>query len=256
MSSTTTETTFHPFPRLSPQLRCKIWRASFPGPRLILVSIEEGNLVSNASLPISLQVCQESRYETLRFYKLRFAVDPSNARIYFNPECDAIQLLSPRPMDPNSLAAYSRLFSMASVAIKNDIKAVCMHVTWASETTIRVLRTDTGEAPFTSLFGPDCQVFLFTDKSQMLPFPQATWKPKRQTVTQSSDLGSGVKAIFGTTKFTSIVHAMTMKFGTASQGFRSLSKIGPHISMGLVVWSGSILKLPCRIEDCHECSAV
>ncbi|TGO52856.1 hypothetical protein BCON_0133g00010 [Botryotinia convoluta] len=166
MASATTQDTFHPFPRFPLELRLKIWRLSFPGPRLIRISLIEGHFMSNATTPNGLRVCKESRDDTLRFYKLCFAANPSNARIYFNVDCDVPHLIT-QPLDPyfyhlhmfnhlftpysmgSPVATYLRLFSIAHAAIRNDIKAVYLE-------DCRLL-TGEYEAPPMHLFGPDCQ---------------------------------------------------------------------------------------------------
>ncbi|KAF7954545.1 hypothetical protein EAE96_005665 [Botrytis aclada] len=171
MASVKTQDTFQPFPRFPPELRLRIWRLSFPGPRLIRISLIEGHFMSNATTPIGLRVCKESRDETLRFYKLCFAADPSDARIYFNVDCDVPHLIT-HPLDPyfyprpafrrrftpyhmgSPVATYLRLFSIAHAAIRNDIKAVCLE-------DCRLL-ADEYETPPTHLFGPKCQMFDFS----------------------------------------------------------------------------------------------
>lgn len=208
MASAMTEDTFHPFPKLSPELRLKIWRSSFPGPRLIRISLIEGHFMSNATIPTGLHVCKESRDETLIFYKLCFAANPSDARIYFNVDCD-VPHLNTQPLNPGfhqayvyqplfttqnmgpSLATYLRLFSIAHAAIRNDIKAVC----------VEDKRFFNGEyeAPPMPLFGPDCQVFSFqgisfrTQELQGFEFPQ-----------QSSRQHARARDTFGTSKYVNI----------------------------------------------------
>ncbi|TGO90614.1 hypothetical protein BPOR_0057g00110 [Botrytis porri] len=170
MASATTQDTSHSFLRVPLELRLKIWRLSFPGPRSIRISLIEGHFMSNTNTPTGLRICKGSRDETLRFYKLCFAADPSNARIYFNVDCDVPHLFT-QPLDPYfynlhmfnhlfrpynmgaPLATYLRLFSIAHASIKNDIKAVCLE-------DCRLL-TGEYEAPPMPLFGPNCQVLDF-----------------------------------------------------------------------------------------------
>ncbi|KAF7861459.1 hypothetical protein EAF04_008024 [Stromatinia cepivora] len=148
MASGTTETAFHPFPRLPLELRRKIWRSSLPGPRLIRISLRGENFMSNAALSIGLQICKESRDETLRFYKLCFAAQPSHARIYFNVDYDAIHFLIPLSM---KISTYFGLFSLANATIKDDIKVVFLENEWFWELADK-------DFPM-PLLGPDCRVF-------------------------------------------------------------------------------------------------
>lgn len=113
--------------------------------------------MSNATLPIGLQICKEFRDETLRFYKLCFAAEPSHARIYFNADYDAIHLLTPQSM---RLSTYLGLFSLATATIKDDIKVVFVGNEWHLE--------HTDQASFMPLPGPNCRVFLFQKSCQAL----------------------------------------------------------------------------------------
>ncbi|KAB8295222.1 hypothetical protein EYC80_007140 [Monilinia laxa] len=210
MASTTIETSFHPFTRLPKELRLEIWRSSLPGPRLIRLFIDKNNnLVSNATPPIGLQICQESRIETLRFYKRRFAVDSSNARIYINTEYDALQLPSPSSfvvdgqLEVEGLVTFWTLFKMATTDIRNDIKAACVDNAWFQTIVLASLQTDAGQPLFPPPFGPDCRLFLFQGKWELLPFRHTVWSaiPKN-----FSGLDRVSQPIFGTSKITSIIH--------------------------------------------------
>ncbi|KAL2074752.1 hypothetical protein VTL71DRAFT_8531 [Oculimacula yallundae] len=60
------------FPKLPIELRFKIWREAQPEPRVIDLIFPENKLgvgFSNATQPVLLSVCQESRSETLKIYK-------------------------------------------------------------------------------------------------------------------------------------------------------------------------------------------
>lgn len=63
---------FECFPRLPIELRLKIWRHCEPGPRVIDIKVDENmrRFITAARTPISLQICQESRAETLRTYEV------------------------------------------------------------------------------------------------------------------------------------------------------------------------------------------
>ena len=89
------------FPELPFELRLKIWRQAFPGPRVVKVnSYGMVNLdgycfhafCSASQLPIVLSVCQESRAEALRYYHpsfgMRYPSIPSI--IYFNCDIDTL----------------------------------------------------------------------------------------------------------------------------------------------------------------------
>lgn len=162
--------------------------------------------MSNATTPTGLHVCKESRDETLRFYKLCFAADPSNARIYFNVDCDIPYLIA-EPLNPYFYDLYNvdcpfttfsegcqevtylRLFSIAHAAIRNDIKAICLE-------NCRYLAI-AYEGPPMHLFGQNCQVFDLAGiyfRTQNLYYSE----PRQQILRQR--LGE----IFGTSKFTLI----------------------------------------------------
>lgn len=98
--------TFTLFPKLSLELRLKVWRLCFPNPREILISINSGKHYENYAddqicelqrklpLPITLHICTESREEALRKYCLIWWKDIGREEedwrrpICFNPERD------------------------------------------------------------------------------------------------------------------------------------------------------------------------
>ncbi|TGO24427.1 hypothetical protein BPAE_0103g00280 [Botrytis paeoniae] len=185
MASATTQNTFHPFPRFPLELRLKLWRLSFPGPRLVRISLIEGHFMSNAIIPTGLRVCKESRDETLRFYKLCFAADPSNARIYFNVDCDVPHLIT-QPLDPYFYNLHT--FNHLSTP----------------------LLAGEYEAPPMPLFGPHCQVFDFHGiyiRTQNLYHGELPQQSLRQRIGE----------IFGTSKFAYIDgHPPIFPIGRAS----------------------------------------
>lgn len=91
------ERSFHLFPHLPAELRTKIWRDTF-APRNVLItySPSTGKCSSSTPLPATLSVNQESRYETLRFYRQCFStlLDCSTRGtpkyIIFNPAIDTL----------------------------------------------------------------------------------------------------------------------------------------------------------------------
>ncbi|KAF7925858.1 hypothetical protein EAE99_005893 [Botrytis elliptica] len=202
-SATTQQDTFHPFPRIPLELRLKIWRLSFPGPRLTRIFFIEGHFMSNATIPTGLHVCKESRNETLRFYKLCFAAEPSKARIYFNVDCD-VPHLKADPLDsyfyelhnvftggmksPVNIS-YLRLFSKAHAAIRNDMKAVCLEG-------CRYVAPGYEGRPM-HLFGPNCRVFDF--HGNYFGTPNLYYGE-----TSRFGFRERVEEVFGTSKFTHI----------------------------------------------------
>ncbi|KAF5873117.1 uncharacterized protein Bfra_008394 [Botrytis fragariae] len=208
--------------------------------------------MSNATIPTGLRVCKESRDETLRFYKLCFAADPSNARIYFNVDCDVPHLIT-QPLDPyfynlhmsnhlftpqnmgSPLATYPRLFSIAHAAIKNDIKAVCLE-------DCRLLAGEY-EGPPMHLFGPNCQVFDFYGiyfRTQNLYYGELPQQSLCQRIGE----------MFGTSKFAYIDgHPPIFPIGWTSAPSHqpsdsfapSLNKFGPRIVTDSMTLPGSLL---------------
>lgn len=88
---------FKVFPKLPIELRRLIWRATFPGPRLVRIrfNLASETFSSPTKFPIALGICSESRRETMRFYMRLFsskvAIDyprDERARIWFNPSVD------------------------------------------------------------------------------------------------------------------------------------------------------------------------
>lgn len=77
------------FPRfleLSTEIRLKIWQHCLPGPRAVEVDYGEHSefLYSKYPPPIALQICRESRAETLKHYELAFNSRPNAGCIYFD----------------------------------------------------------------------------------------------------------------------------------------------------------------------------
>ncbi|TGO12737.1 hypothetical protein BTUL_0083g00400 [Botrytis tulipae] len=175
--------------------------------------------MSNATIPTGLRVCKESRDETLGFYKLCFAAEPWNARIYFNVDCDVPHLITKplassfgnphnvnRPFTTYSMGpvvVYLALFIKAHAAIKNDIKAVCLE-------DCRHLALEY-EGPRMHLFGPNCQVFDFHGidfRTQNLDFGE---HPQQRSLRQR------IVEIFGNSKFAHIDgHPPVYPIGRAS----------------------------------------
>lgn len=90
---------FHKFPKLPTELRLKIWKATFPRPRVIALDCMDEYSPGNFGLrwhpssfppptPVALQVNSESREEALKSYKLCFESSNSETRttrkIYVN----------------------------------------------------------------------------------------------------------------------------------------------------------------------------
>jgi hypothetical protein len=94
-------TSFTVFPDLPAELRIKIWRFSFPGPRLVSLRLHDeddplkSSCRSSAEIPVALSVCYESRVEAQKQYKLSFAriagVDEVlEPQIYFDFDRDTL----------------------------------------------------------------------------------------------------------------------------------------------------------------------
>ena len=86
--------TFSSFPRLPPEIRCRIWKASYPTTRYISISFAFESLETQGirwthtiagEEPIALSVCRESRAEVLRTYKRL-------GNTYFDPGKDVVCL--------------------------------------------------------------------------------------------------------------------------------------------------------------------
>ncbi|KAI0383139.1 hypothetical protein F5Y04DRAFT_287670 [Hypomontagnella monticulosa] len=89
---------FHFFARLPIELRAEIWTYNLPGPRIIEIKCSKNRNKSTAyrsssPVPANLHVCNESRSEALKRYRLLFGVcsgppriliDPSRDMLYFN----------------------------------------------------------------------------------------------------------------------------------------------------------------------------
>lgn len=96
-------TDFLPFPRLPPEICSMIWKQTLPPSRAILLRFEKEpqesdgpenfKLVSSCSIPIALQVCQESRAEAKRHYQLGLANQFHEGRIYIDFKYDIVYLV-------------------------------------------------------------------------------------------------------------------------------------------------------------------
>lgn len=87
------------FPKLPLEIRCMIWRYTFPGPRLVslveiipkgwtLAAAHALNTAYDIKLPIALQINMESRQETLRsYYVVRYKC-LNMVRLILNPNID------------------------------------------------------------------------------------------------------------------------------------------------------------------------
>ncbi|KAI1505639.1 hypothetical protein F5X99DRAFT_214800 [Biscogniauxia marginata] len=85
---------FERFPILPPELRRGVWHATWT-PRDVkprLKQTDDGPVTVGADLPVSAWVNHESREETLRRYKLAFAIGAHPTRVYFNFDLDTLYL--------------------------------------------------------------------------------------------------------------------------------------------------------------------
>ncbi|KAJ8067389.1 hypothetical protein OCU04_004740 [Sclerotinia nivalis] len=143
-------------------------------------------------MPPFLSACKSAKNPEmrLRFYKLCFAAQPSQARIYFNVDYDAIRLLIPRSM---RMSTYFGLFSMANATVKDDIKVVFMENGWE-------LADKASPMP---LLGPDCRVFLFQKRCNMLGVLSSFRQVDSMVHWYVREIPS-FQVIFGTSKVTDI----------------------------------------------------
>ncbi|KAG5913033.1 hypothetical protein E4U42_001546 [Claviceps africana] len=95
------------FPQLPPELRLKIWSLNLPTTRLVPINCGVGSpslhaaqpcttdksftgCTSNASVPVNLHVCAESRADTLKRFRRAFGFARLPGHIYFNPASDIL----------------------------------------------------------------------------------------------------------------------------------------------------------------------
>ncbi|QPH16640.1 hypothetical protein C2857_001329 [Epichloe festucae Fl1] len=100
-------TLFPSFPQLPPELRLKIWTLNLPTTRLVSMrcgarcpSLHDAQLcttsmsfmgcTSNASVPINLHVCAESRADTLKSFRRAFGFARMPGQMFFNPASDIL----------------------------------------------------------------------------------------------------------------------------------------------------------------------
>lgn len=89
-------TCFTLFPELPSEMRLKIWRHIFPGPRIVGIqpSFTHSRFTGWKSMdwpPLVLQITHESREEALKYYRLSFATASEPATIYFNFRTDTLR---------------------------------------------------------------------------------------------------------------------------------------------------------------------
>jgi hypothetical protein len=89
-------TKFEFFADLPAEIRLKIWKLAQPGPRRVdvIFSMNYFNYQHRfrVDIPILLHVCQESRFESLKKYKLSFHHPLGWNPCYFDFECDMLFL--------------------------------------------------------------------------------------------------------------------------------------------------------------------
>lgn len=105
-----------------------IWRSSLPSTRIVTIRCGTDSLfqtsnsnwcTSLARIPASLHVCQESRQEALRYYKLRFGV-AGPPKIFFNPEIDVLHF---GPVQ-GFMASTAQYFTAMSLCDPSDLRNV------------------------------------------------------------------------------------------------------------------------------------
>jgi hypothetical protein len=102
--SETVATTFHPFPHLPKELQLKIWKIMIPGPRIIELKpqtitmalddeseVTYDRCVSQASHPVLLHICHDSRYLAKKIYQRCFE-EELKWPVYMDPSRDILLL--------------------------------------------------------------------------------------------------------------------------------------------------------------------
>ncbi|EPE29431.1 hypothetical protein GLAREA_00591 [Glarea lozoyensis ATCC 20868] len=84
--------TFHPFMRLPSELRIKIWRYNFPGPRVVAVRYARGQnrYVSDRAPPVLLHVSSESRSVFLSTYEALILSPSHDSSVFIDFERDTL----------------------------------------------------------------------------------------------------------------------------------------------------------------------
>jgi hypothetical protein len=134
---------FHIFP---PEIQLKIWRSTFP-PRVVSLRFdaEAKAYTSNATPPVALSVCKQSRDETKRFYQLTFGNEIDQGRVWIHFDIDTVLFMN--SVDP---AYQSELPDLAKFLSKTKgvqkIKILAMEVSLAE--VVRVTRVAKSNKPW------------------------------------------------------------------------------------------------------------
>jgi hypothetical protein len=107
-------TAFSLFPELPSELRLKIWRFCFPGPRTVRIQYKaktrhsvdgkRSNFsawTSTNPIPIILHICHESRQEALKFYRLAFGSFFHQPSIYIGFDIDSVHFVDEKMDHPD-----------------------------------------------------------------------------------------------------------------------------------------------------------
>lgn len=108
--SSTSKDIMATFTGLPAELRILIWQYSFPGPRNMVLSWNDGCFSSNLTPPSVAHICHESREEALKHYNLFSAPHPL-AHILFDNEVDTLFVTDDavHRLQPWNLAKVERL---------------------------------------------------------------------------------------------------------------------------------------------------
>lgn len=88
---------FHQFPKLPAELRLRIWRFALPASRILIFIMHRyrghprcGQFIPAAKVPVTLQINQESRAETLKYFQLAFSTNGQRWTTYVDFSTDVI----------------------------------------------------------------------------------------------------------------------------------------------------------------------
>ena len=85
--------TFHPFSKLPPLIRRRIWALNLPAHRIVEVVEKDGYFYGHSVVTVAnLYVCRESRTEALKTHPLSFSVNFAPPMIPFNFDKDTLLL--------------------------------------------------------------------------------------------------------------------------------------------------------------------
>jgi hypothetical protein len=146
-------TVMHLFPMFPPEIQLKIWRYTFPGPRVVSIRYDNDDRAysSSATPPVALFICKQSREEAKRFWQLTFGSKIDEGRVWVSFDIDQVLFMTGGGFGDNGHPALYSLLDLEQFVLKT--KGV-------EKIKLLALYSILGDTVETARFGPSNRLWI------------------------------------------------------------------------------------------------